>query len=174
MREALRGRETTAPTHPRPGGEALGDTPLLLPQRVCCRNHPPNLLNQTGWVRVPGGGASAPNKEPEAGEAARYGHAAKGKGLSTVGAGRCPRPGALEEAEPPLEAGEGPGPHPAHPPDSGKTGSALAGGSPGGQAPQLPRRGPRFPQPPHPPREGSSLFLQPCPALVPFVHQADF
>lgn len=31
-------------------------------------------------------------------------------------AGRCPRPGAVEEAEPPGEAGEGPGPCPAHPP----------------------------------------------------------
>lgn len=57
-----------------------------------------------------------PNKEPGAGEAARYRSREKGEGLSTVEAGRCPKPGAVEEAEPPGEAGEGPGPCPAHPP----------------------------------------------------------
>lgn len=92
------------------------EPPWFLPQPAGCRNQRLEPAEPDGPVSVPGGGASVPNKEPGAGEAARYRSRERGEGLSTVEAGRCPRPGAVEEAEPRGEAGEGPGPCPAHPP----------------------------------------------------------
>lgn len=65
----------------------------------------------------PGVGPLRQTKNRELGRQPGTGHEReKGEGLSTVEAGRCPRPGAVEEAEPPGEAGEGPGPCSAHPP----------------------------------------------------------
>ena len=151
------------------------EPPWFLPQPASCRNQRLEPAEPDSRVSVPGGGASAPNKEPGAGEAARYRSRERERGRPEYSGGwTVPKAWGRRGGGTSRGGWRGARALPSPPTHQAlaKTGSVQAWGSPGGRSLPFIRPDPHFSQPTHPQQEGTSHpTALPSPRLF---HQLDF
>ena len=151
------------------------EPPWFLPQPASCRNQRLEPAEPDSRVSVPGGGASAPNKEPGAGEAARYRSRERERGRPEYSGGwTVPKAWGRRGGGTSRGGWRGARALPSPPTHQAlaKTGSVQARGSPGGRSLLFIRPDPHFSQPTHPQQEGTSHpTALPSPHLF---HQLDF